>query len=1032
MRRFAFSCRLLVIAALGATLTAMRAPHALGQSAGSPWTAIDEGEIVIPSGVSARIWSKPTGFYVLRLEDLKATLAGAPLEYTPAARTRETVVALPRPDGAPERFRVVESPVLSDELAALYPEIHTYSAQGLDDPSATARVDVTALGFHAMVLSPRGNWMIDPYQRDDTEHYVSHWGGDLPPGSEPFECLVEDLGEAREGGPVLPPDAAPSGATLRTYRTAISASAEYTAAAGGAALAANAITSTINRVTGFYEREVTIRLSIVGMLTWVNPATDPYTNPATLNGVTLGQNQAALDAAPPVGIGAANYDIGHFFTVGAGNSGAANVGVVCVNGMKGRGGSSCSNPAVGDVFDLRVVAHEMGHQFSAGHSFNSRAPGTPCAGQRMPASAVEPGSGSTTMAYAGLCFPDDVQPTNDYYFHTISFDEITNYREAGGACRPANPTGNNPPTIAAVPNYVVPRSTPFELTGNGNDLDGDAITYCWEQTDLGPPAAGPGPLFRSFLPTANRMRSFPNLQDLLDGAPTPWEALPAADGTVLNFRCTVRDNRAGGGGVDYTAMTVTANGAPFRVIRPNGGEVFRKNSTMQVTWLVGGSAVLAGRVDIYISYDDGATFELLLGNTPNDGVQPVFLGATTTASARLKIKGRDHIFFDVSDDGFAITGTPNLVVGANSGQVEFATAPLGAPRAGGPVFGNGAIIANGQVLIGPGANFPDLGAFGNATTPGVRAISPNPYVASRTGPAPFGQAGAYYGAFGGPSGGGIIWGQTTRCVELFPPNPDVRATVNVMRGTATFTNVGPEVHCRPGYAWGTTGFIPTGGYGAIALEGAVSDPVTGNPIPIQPVVMAFDGFGSLVSNGTDFASGSLMSGFTLTPAPGGFSLRAYAASVGPIVRWPNGSASTAQITVTMIADPGLDMTYDASLIPNDSTLIDFGGAAHGEYATGVPVVLPAAEFALSMPSPNPTRGATYVELSLPRSALVRVSVFDAQGREVAMLGERLYAAGRHTVAWNAQDGAAPAAPGVYFLVARGPEVNLVQRVVLVR
>lgn len=986
----------------------------------APWNEIDEADIGRPAGAPALLWEGPARYYELRADLLRATLADAPLEFTPAASGRSTELLLPRPDGTLERFRVVESPILSADLAALHPDVRTYWAQGLDDRAATARLDWTGAGFHAMVFSSDGRWVVDPCRRGDTEHYVSRWMREPLPESDRFQCLV-DGGSDAPLGQLL---AAPSGATLRTYRLVVTATGEYTNFCGGGLLAFLNIVSTLNRVNGIYEREVAIRLTLTGTLIYDDPLTDPFPTGGTVNVALLNENQAATDAA----IGAANYDVGHILTQGA-NNGLAAIRATCVAGNKARGGTSGADPTEGDAFDVDYVAHELGHQFGANHTFNGRPVGTPCAAQRNPGTAVETGSGSTIMGYAGLCPPQDVQDNTDPYFHTISFDEITNYREAGGNCGPAAATGNNPPTVAAVPNFVIPRQTPFELSAVGDDLDGDALTYCWEQVDLGPPAAGAGPLFRSYSPTPLRTRVFPNMTDLLEGNPTPWEQLPAADGTVMNFRCTVRDNRAGGGGVDYTGMNVTANGAPFRVLRPNGGEVFRKGRTINVQWIVGGGAV-AGRVDIYISYDGGATFALLLGNTLNDGAEAVTLGATTTGEARIKIKGRGNIFFDVSDGDFAITGIPTLAVGATSGQAEFASVLLGGARAGGAVFGNGAIIMNGQVLRGPGANFPDLAGAFASTTPGVAPIRPVPYLASRTGPPPFGEVGAAFAA----TTSGILWSAPTRCRELFPPNPDLRATVNIMRGTATFTNTGPDTHCRPGYSWGMTGFIPTGAYGALSVEGSIADPVTGARIPITPIVMAFDGLGSLVSNGVDFASGSAASGFTLTPAVGGFALSCFASSVGPVIAWPNGSASVVEITVTMIADPGFDMTYDATVIPQDSSYIDFGGGGPTDDETSS-VEAPRSEtgaFAMTLPYPNPTGGATYVELVLPRDAAVRVSVIDARGREVALLGERSYPTGRHVVAWDGRSGASRAAPGVYFLVARGAGVNLTQRVVLTR
>jgi hypothetical protein len=83
------------------------------------------------------------------------------------------IVALPMPDATFARFRVIESSVLSPELAAAFPEIRTYSGQGIDDPTATTRFGWTADGFHAMVIGRSGTVYIDPYKPGDVEYYVS-------------------------------------------------------------------------------------------------------------------------------------------------------------------------------------------------------------------------------------------------------------------------------------------------------------------------------------------------------------------------------------------------------------------------------------------------------------------------------------------------------------------------------------------------------------------------------------------------------------------------------------------------------------------------------------------------------------------------------------------------------------------------------------------------------------------------------------------------------------------------------------------
>jgi hypothetical protein len=610
---------------------------------------------------------------------LNAQLALAPNETDASKGSRAIVVTLPLPDGRFSRFRIEESPILAPDLAAAFPEIKTYSGAGLDDPTATARLDITQAGFHAMILAAGGTVYIDPYAPGDLVNHVAYDKTSLRRPDAPFRDLVlgeTDLPRNYNEFPIL------NGTTRRTYRLALAANYEYVMAAGGtqAAALARMITS-MNRVNGIYERELAVRLTLMTG-TSAEPVKLISLEPgdyANVDGLTmLGQNQTRLDAI----LGNGNYDIGHVFSTGGGGIAALNA--ACSVTRKAQGVTGSSSP-VGDAFDVDYVAHEMGHQFGANHTFNGTA-GNCSGGNRSAAHAYEVGSGSTIMGYAGICAPEDTQLHSDDLFNFESLNEITTFiTDGGGAtCGGTEPTGNTLPvvTLPAV-SYNVPKQTPFTLTATATDADFDALTYIWEEHDLGSASfdvtsaatdAGNRPLFRSYAPTATPWRTFPSLPYILNNANAPpristcersacvtGEVLPSLDRT-MSFEVTVRDNRAGGGAVvsAATQVTVVSGIGPFAVVSPNSAVVWPGGSAQTVTWSVNGANALAANVKISLSTNGGLTFPITLNaSTPNDGSEIVVMpNVSATTRARIKVEAVGNIFFDISDTNFTISAGP--------------------------------------------------------------------------------------------------------------------------------------------------------------------------------------------------------------------------------------------------------------------------------------------------------------------------------------------------------------------------------------
>ena len=647
------------------SLSVWTVSSAFGQAAkpGSAWTHL---EVAPANRTTAVRWIEPVAgaFFQLDTPLLKTQLAGLTLAEPATIRQNGKELELPMPDGTTERFLVVESPVMAPALAVKFPEIKTYAGQGITDPSATVRLDLTPFGFHAQILSPRGAIYVDPVYRNDVSLHVSYYKRDYQKSADGWICLTEgsdwelkDAVKKANAGEEI--NKVQSGSELRTYRLALACTGEYAAFFGGTVPnAMNAVVTAVNRINGVYETELAASFVLVAnndLLIFTDSVGDPYSNN---DGVSmLGQNQTTINNI----IGSANYDLGHVFSTGGG--GVASLRSLCNASTKARGVTGSGSPT-GDAFWIDYVAHEIGHQFGANHTFNS--PSGSCSGNRNAATAFEPGSGLTIMAYAGICSPDNLQAHSDPFFHAGSLDEIQTFLSgSGGGCAVITATGNNPPGVDAGSNYTIPANTPFVLTGTASDLDGDNLTYYWEEMDASPTATtlaapdnGSNPLFRNFLPTNSPVRYFPKFSSVL--ANTNWnqEKLPTTSRT-MQFRLTVRDNRAGGGGVadDQISVTSVSSAGPFRVTAPN--TAVNWSGLRTVTWDVAGTAsspINTTTVNILLSTNRGLSFPIVLAaNVPNTGSAPVVLPNITTSLARIMVQASGNIFYDVSDANFSIS-----------------------------------------------------------------------------------------------------------------------------------------------------------------------------------------------------------------------------------------------------------------------------------------------------------------------------------------------------------------------------------------
>jgi len=639
--------------------------NSYGQS--NLWNKVSEDRLAGLDKMDRASMPNKYQLYSLNLNALKNQLISAPLDSS--GQNSNVILSFPNPDGGFDRYAFYDSPVMEKGLADQFPEIKTYSAFGIDDPTASMRISFTAFGLHAMTISGNSSSVyVDTYTKD-LNNFIVYRKSDIT-ASRIFECeFNEDSAKTIDAiSKISKPLQRINDSTFRTYRLAVACTGEYATFHGGTVpLAQAAIVTTVNRLNLVYQRDLSLRFVLVANNTsilYTNAATDPFNNNNA--GVLIGQSQNIITNI----IGSANFDIGH--TVSTGGGGLAGLGVICNDSSKARGITGSSSP-VGDPFDIDYVAHEIGHQFGANHTQNNNC------NRNLP-TAVEPGSGSTVMGYAGICAPN-VQGNSDDHFSFISLAEAQ-ARILSTSCPVIVANGNFPPVVNAGFDYTIPKSTAFILTGVATDANNDTLTYCWEQTNneastqSPDPTSTTGPNFRSNIPSSSPQRYMPVITSVIENNLTPtWEVVPSVART-MNFALTVRDNRSPNGGqTNRDDMVVTtADVGPFLVNSPNTSVAWVIGSNQTVTWTVAGTTannINAAYVDILLSNDGGLTYPILLASkVPNDGSETITVPNNVGTTKRIMIRGYKHIFYDISDTNFAITAATSTFSVAFSGVEE--------------------------------------------------------------------------------------------------------------------------------------------------------------------------------------------------------------------------------------------------------------------------------------------------------------------------------------------------------------------------
>lgn len=629
----------------------------------SPWTRVNAATVTTYNKNTNRPHAGKELFFRLDAAMLKQSLIGLQSE---SSKKVSTKIGIPNSDGELEQFLVWESSNFDLELQARFPEIRAYAGVGITDAKATLYFSLSPKGIQTMVLRAGNASEFIEASAEDVALYTLFTSKNKAKGTLPFACKTNEVTLNKELLKLTAKESA-NNKVFKTLRLALSCTGEYAAKFDGTKVGAlAAMNATMTRVNGVFNRDLAVKLNLINNtdIIYTNAATDPYSpsdigvGTEEVDGTWSQELQNTLTSV----VGDANYDIGHLFGASGGGGNAGCIGCVCVSGK----GSAYTSPAdgspQGDTFDIDFVAHEMGHQLGANHTFSYELEG---AGM-----SIEPGSGSTIMGYAGITTDYNVQSNSDDYFSYGSIKQIQN-NLATKSCPVSTSISNNPPTISAGNDFTIPKGTPFVLKGTGSDSDGDSVTYCWEQMDSATSAGGDnsvavptktnGPLFRSLYPSGSSTRYMPAYESVLaNKLSSRWESVSDVART-LHFALTGRDNAALGTGqtnTDEMIVNVSGTAGPFAITSQNVEDLsWFQNADQTITWSVNGANGLPGseNVNIKLSTDGGVTFSTVLAaNTPNDGSQTIKVPNVTATRCRILIEPTNNIYYAINSTPFAI------------------------------------------------------------------------------------------------------------------------------------------------------------------------------------------------------------------------------------------------------------------------------------------------------------------------------------------------------------------------------------------
>ncbi|GBG25685.1 Zinc metalloproteinase-disintegrin-like lachestatin-2 [Hondaea fermentalgiana] len=330
----------------------------------------------------------------------------------------------------------------------------------------------------------------------------------------------------------------------RKLRLALIAHKEYVAVSGSTKEAALlAMLKIIYRVNNVYMRELGVYFQLIDNNDELICLPDSTDDACDLSNdiYILYETYDFLEAR---GVTVDQYDIGHSFTTASG--GVAAFESACTY-WKEMGTTGLQDPT-GDIFAIDFVSHELGHQVGMGHTFRDCQYSNSQLDRR---DAVEPGSGTTIMSYAGLCYSTDVEFTAMPIFHPISIQRARAFLEKE-SCGTVISTSRSSPIVSAPRTCRVPAKQGFFLEGSTTSTDGNSVFQ--------------------------------------------WRALYDEDGTIESFE----DALIG----DYAFAETRVRFLKIRPLQIVSSGSFAQGQSYTFRWKVGNTKRLAKNVGIYLALDE--------------------------------------------------------------------------------------------------------------------------------------------------------------------------------------------------------------------------------------------------------------------------------------------------------------------------------------------------------------------------------------------------------------------------------------------